>query len=471
MSEKRREGAAAPPSDAPKGEKKASPAKSRKGGKRRFRWLRFFEKPDFRVEREFLAFGKRLLFTLLIVAEVLIFLQMLPLAFREHRWGALAATLGIECVLLVSEAVKLFAVRGFRNKIYCYVVDFVAAFILTAVTGGSTYLCTLYLIILTEFYISSEKMLPSAILCAVCMAVYVCTLALTSFFRPTGAVSFLAVVAQSFNDLVIMLVHFVLVNFSVRFYRQYLRLTKALKELDESKAELQKAYDNLAEVTALEERQRIARDIHDTAGHSITTVIMQTEAAKLIIDSRPEEAKGKIIAANLQAKHALEELRESVHLLSGVSGKGTLKSALEDILHESSDGTGITIRSEIDDVAVSDAKYRFLCNTLKEGISNGLRHGGATAFWFELKESGGKLRFLLSDNGCGVAINELKEGFGLSGMTGRAEALGGELWFVSEPEEGFEIHLVLPADPPAPDSAPARRAQTKQTGQNKTEEL
>ena len=64
-------------------------------------------------------------------------------------------------------------------------------------------------------------------------------------------------VAQSFNDLVIMLVHFVLVNFSVRFYRQYLRLTKALKELDESKAELQKAYDNLAEVTALENEQTI----------------------------------------------------------------------------------------------------------------------------------------------------------------------------------------------------------------------
>ena len=248
-----------------------------------------------------------------------------------------------------------------------------------------------------------------------------------------------------------MLVHFLLVNFCVRFYRQYIRLTSALKELDESKAELQKAYDNLAEVTALEERQRIARDIHDTAGHSITTVIMQTEAAKLIIDTRPEEAKSKIIAANLQAKHALEELRESVHLLSGVSEKETLKSALESILNESSDGTGIRIRSDIDDISVSDAKYRFLCNALKEGISNGLRHGGATAFWFELKSAGGKLRFLLSDNGSGVALDSLKEGFGLSGLSGRAESFGGEAWFVSEPEEGFEIHLVLPADPERPE--------------------
>lgn len=413
--------------------------------KYRFRWAKFFEKPDFKEEKEFLSFGKRFLFALLVVVEILILLQQVSAAVAGKRWGSLAATLGIEVVLTVSEAIKLFAVKGFRNKIYCYVIDFVAAFILTAVTG-STYLCTLYIIILTEFYISSEKIFPSVVLCAVCMVVYVITLGVTALFRSGESLSFLRIVTQSFNDLVILFVHFILVNFAVRFYRQYLRLTKTLRALDESKAKLQKAYDDLAEVTALEERQRIAKDIHDTAGHSITTVIMQTEAAKLIIDSQPEEAKSKIIAANLQAKHALEELRESVHLLSGISEKATLKDSLEGIINESSDGTGIRIRSNIDDVNVSDAKYRLLCNTLKEGISNGLRHGNATAFWFELKESGGKIEFLLSDNGVGVAINELKEGFGLTGMSGRAEALGGEIWFVSEPDEGFEIHLVLPSD-------------------------
>ena len=76
----------------------------------------------------------------------------------------------------------------------------------------------------------------------------------------------------------------------------------------------------------------------------------------------------------------------------------------------------------------------------------GLRHGGATAFWFELKQTGKKLEFLLSDNGSGVEINKLKEGFGLTGMSSRAESLGGDVWFVSEPDEGFEIHLTLPAD-------------------------
>jgi signal transduction histidine kinase len=148
----------------------------------------------------------------------------------------------------------------------------------------------------------------------------------------------------------------------------------------------------------------------------------------------------------LQAKHALEELRESVHLLSGVETRPTLKNALVSVINETTDGTGIKIRWEIDEVTVSDAKYRFLTNTLKEGISNGLRHGGATAFWFELKMENGKLRFLLSDNGTGADMMKLQKGFGLTSMSEQAKRLGGTLELSSEEGEGLEIALTLPAD-------------------------
>ncbi len=201
----------------------------------------------------------------------------------------------------------------------------------------------------------------------------------------------------------------------------------------------------MAEVTALEERQRIAKEIHDTAGHSLTTVIMQTETAKRIIDSNPQEAKQKLIAANLQARHALEELRDSVHLLSGSEEQTTLKDALLAVIHESTDGTGITIRSSIEDIELLPAKHRFLCNSLKEGISNGLRHGGATAFWFELKKEEGKICFLLSDNGRGLGGKEMQAGFGLTAMRDRARALGGEATYFSD-EEGFELQVKIGVD-------------------------
>jgi signal transduction histidine kinase len=192
----------------------------------------------------------------------------------------------------------------------------------------------------------------------------------------------------------------------------------------------------------LEERQRIAKDIHDTAGHSLTTVIMQTEAAKRIVEEDPKEAKNKIVAANLQAKHALDELRNSVHLLSGGNEQQTLKGDLEGILHETMDGTEIIIRSEIEDLTLSPTKHRFLCNSLKEGISNGLRHGGATAFWFELKQDGDKVEFLLSDNGKGLGKDFIM-GFGLTSMRDRARTLGGEVYLESEEGEGVELRIQL----------------------------
>jgi signal transduction histidine kinase len=83
---------------------------------------------------------------------------------------------------------------------------------------------------------------------------------------------------------------------------------------------------------------------------------------------------------------------------------------------------------------------------LKEGLSNGLRHGNATAFYFELKIEDKKIKFLLSDNGDGIEINQMKEGMGLSGMVEHAERLGGKIQFLSDKDEGFEIQLTLPMD-------------------------
>ena len=122
----------------------------------------------------------------------------------------------------------------------------------------------------------------------------------------------------------------------------------------------------------------------------------------------------------------------------------TLKEYLEGILEETANGTYLTVRSKIDDLELTEEAERFISNTLREGISNGIRHGGSTAFLFELKDKGNFVEFLLSDNGSGVDMKNFKEGFGLSGMRAKAESLGGMVHFSSEEGEGFEILLSLP---------------------------
>ena len=410
-------------------------------------FLRLFEKYDIRNEAEFSRFGKWVIFIVLVLVETFILLQHFDLMTAVNL-PKLFAIIIVETVLTASEAVKLFVLKSGKVRMSFFVFDVLLAGTFVFLTSG-TYAIVAYILVLTEFYFETEKTRASVVMLCLAAPTYAATYVLNEWVLAGQVIDVYACITQSFSHIVALTVHFFAIQIALAFYRQFLRLDKALTELDESKKELEKAYAVVAEVTALEERQRIAKEIHDTAGHSLTTVIMQTEAAKLIVLSNPEEAKNKLVAANLQAKHALEELRDSVHLLSGVGGENTLKNALEGIIHESMDGTGITIRSQIAEIEVYPAKFRFLCNTLKEGISNGLRHGGATAFWFELKEENGKIEFLLSDNGKGVAISALTKGFGLTSMQDRAKALGGKVCFLSEPGEGFELRLTLPTDIPA----------------------
>ncbi|MDE7158329.1 MAG: hypothetical protein K2N74_02030 [Clostridiales bacterium] len=352
--------------------------------------------------------------------------------------------LPVAIVLTAENGIKLWALKSYGGKIACYVFDVALLMTLTVFTDG-VLISTLYIIILSEFYLTQKKLMNSIAMGATSIVLFLITFAVSGAARGSD-VTVASLIASAINDLILLVLHFLIINFTVQIASKNKELRGAFEELNKSNEKLRVAYAELQEVTALEERQRIAKDIHDTAGHSITTVIMQTEAAKLVVETDPEEAKLRIAAANLQAKHALEELRESVHLLSGTAGGLTLKGQLESIIHDTTDGTGIAVRSDIDELELCDAKSRFICNTLKEGISNGLRHGGATAFWFELKQEGKTVRFLLSDNGSGQDIASLKEGFGLSGMHTRAESLGGDVWFETEEGEGFEIHLTLPTD-------------------------
>lgn len=421
--------------------------KKEKSEKRDFRssFLRLFGKYDVRNEQQFIYFGKWLIFLVLVFVEILILLQRFYVFATHGGWGVLLSTLIVETVLTLSQSLKLFAVKNGKNRTAFYVLAATASSGFLLVTDG-TYPIIVYMLVLTEFYFSVEKTSTSIVLLCISALLYALGFGMRTFVLTGEELPLFSMISRSIGSLFALFVHFLAVQIALAFYRQFLKLDKTLKELDKSKKELEKAYEVVAEVTALEERQRIAKEIHDTAGHSITTVIMQTEAAKLILPAQPEEAKRKIVAANLQAKHALDELRDSVHLLSGINENQTLKTALENIIHESTDGTDIKIRSEIENASVSPAKFRFLCNTLKEGLSNGLRHGCATAFWFELKREENTIKFLLSDNGKGGNEQGVIDGFGLTSMKQRAKSLGGEMHYHTETGEGFELYVTLPAD-------------------------
>ena len=120
-----------------------------------------------------------------------------------------------------------------------------------------------------------------------------------------------------------------------------------------------------------------------------------------------------------------------------------MKEEIEEVIAQTIDGTEVKARYDLDSVQPDSETYRFIVNTLKELLSNGIRHGSATAFYVELKQRKDELSLLVSDNGKGVK-GEIKEGFGLKGIREKAERLGGKFFISGEEGEGFEAEISIP---------------------------
>ncbi len=350
------------------------------------------------------------------------------------------------CAALTAvEAVNLFAIKNFAAKMVFFGLDSALLLAVCILTGDSV-LSALYCIVLTGCYISVEKFRDRTVLFGFSCGMYTISFVAGWVIRNVGQSlynSIVLILSGVLFGLLFMAVDYVVVQFLIKFYRTNAELRKALREADESKAQLEEAYDQLTRTRVYEERNRIAKDIHDNAGHSMTTVIMQTEAAKLLIDDNPAEAKNRIISANIQARNALEQMRQSVHLLAGRAQTRSLKEEVEEIIAQTIDGTDIKARYDMGEVQTDADSCRFICNAVKELLANGIRHGGATAFYIELKQVFNEIQLIISDNGSGTD-GEITEGFGLKGIREKAEALGGKCVFTSEQGEGFEADITVP---------------------------
>lgn len=388
---------------------------------------------------------RTVLIGLLAVIEIIICAQF---GTRYTQNGGLAVLFAviISCIaLFIFETVDTFVIKNLTVKYVFFGLDSVACLVLCIFTGN-TYLSILYCIVLTQIYISVDSLRENSILFSVSCALFVASFVCGRIVGRSGQTLFadiIEILGDSILGIALIGIHFIVTNFILSFYSKNNQLRSALQEVSESKARLEEANKEISRTAVYEERNRIAKDIHDNAGHSMTTVIMQTEVAKLLIDTDPKEAKLRIISANMQAKNALEQMRESVHLLAGRAQVRTLKEDIEEIIAQTIDGTDLKIRSNIAQIELDGESSRFVCNSIKECVVNGIRHGGATAFFIEMKVKGENLSLLIFDNGRG-ADGEIREGFGLRGLREKAEKLGGRCSFSSEKDEGFETEILLP---------------------------
>lgn len=202
--------------------------------------------------------------------------------------------------------------------------------------------------------------------------------------------------------------------------------------------------NSLAEIAVLEERNRIAHDIHDIVGHTLTATIVQLEAGLRLLDSKPAVAAEKFELCQELIGKGLNEIRRAVRMMRDDTNTLDLAPALVQLIQETEKYAAVIIDYDIHPLPdLSSSQKKVLFHALQEGLTNGIRHGGSTRFSFELAAEADHIRFRLQDNGSGGS-EPPQYGFGLTAMQERVESLGGELHFTTTQEQGSRLHLQLP---------------------------
>lgn len=257
--------------------------------------------------------------------------------------------------------------------------------------------------------------------------------------------------------LFLMLSYYVMEWIEKRKIREYEKLTASnVSELHEKRLNEQLVMQSvLTEKNArLLERETISRNIHNSVGHSITAAIMTLDAADVLYDVSPEDARKRMNDANTRIRGSLESIRRAVRVLDEENVRiaaGDLKCEMEDSINEFVMDTNIGVDWDFsqlsDEVEIPNEHAMFLTGVLQEMLTNGVKHGNASEFVVILFGDSAHIRLEVSDNGVSDfdsfnGKSRIENGFGIRKMISYVEKCGGKTAFVNE--NGFKGMVELP---------------------------
>jgi signal transduction histidine kinase len=210
--------------------------------------------------------------------------------------------------------------------------------------------------------------------------------------------------------------------------------------------QLQESRAAQLEAAAVEERGRLARDMHDVLAHSLSALALQLEATRLLARDRgaDPEVVGAVEHAHRLAAGGLDEARRAISALRGdeLPGPERLRDLAEAFAGASDVECDVRIDGEPRALGAEAAMAVY--RTAQEALTNVRRHSGADRVALELAYGPRDVRLVVQDDGRAEAVAGAPAGYGLTGMRERAELLGGRLQ-AGPADRGFRVELWLPA--------------------------
>ena len=199
---------------------------------------------------------------------------------------------------------------------------------------------------------------------------------------------------------------------------------------------LQRANDEIEHLAQMAERERIARDLHDLLGHTLTVITIKSELANRLFTLDPERSRQEMLEVEETARKALADVREAV---VGYRSEGI--TAEMSRARRTLTAAGVALSTSVAAVDLTPAETNVLCLCVREAVTNIVRHAGAKICTVQLAGTDAGLQMTIDDDGSGV---HAREGNGLRGMRERVESLSGRMRIHTAPGSGTQLLIELP---------------------------
>ena len=235
---------------------------------------------------------------------------------------------------------------------------------------------------------------------------------------------------------------------AVVFVAVYTRITvneqEARARLAEANQKLRQYAAQVEQMAIIQERNRLAREIHDGLGHYLTAINIQIKAAQAFVEQDPAQTRAALENAQNLSQEALADVRRSIsELRSDPSTGSPLPDRLQTLLEETrASGIQAELTVEGAPAPLSPQVDFTLYRVAQEGLTNVHKHASASQAGLRLVYAERTLRLAVTDNGVGTA--QTSGGFGLTGLQERVELLGGTLKVETAPGQGFSLIVEIP---------------------------
>ena len=244
------------------------------------------------------------------------------------------------------------------------------------------------------------------------------------------------------TDLWVIIPHLSLAFAMGSFFRLLAINYRQSETIRNQKHVLEQYVSQVERITLLEERDRLSKDLHDTMGHSYTSIIMGMETLRTELKTKGGEQQ---LDSLLQlARNSMEEVRLYLHQMDLSQESLPLPITLQQLTEEFKKHTKVNVRTRIigEEYMVSKQSKMTLYRSLQESLTNAVRHGHSTEITVSLHFEPQQIRLDVQDNGRGA--EEWKDGFGLTVMKERVSQSQGRVIVYSKKGEGTLISCVLP---------------------------